>query len=77
MSATAELVRGEARTLKAGQRRSLSGSKKTTPQFDASFLNGHMIRAMDYNDIYWKSGPVPSEAILIAAPLAICAKAKD
>jgi len=21
---------------------------------DAAFLNGHMIRAMDYNDIYWK-----------------------
>src|SRR3989440_4773366 len=25
---------------------------KTNP-VDASFLNGHMIRAMDYNDIYW------------------------
>lgn len=27
---------------------------KTNP-VDASFLNGHMIRAMDYNDIYWKA----------------------
>src|SRR6266567_7904761 len=25
---------------------------KTNP-VDAAFLNGHMIRAMDYNDIYW------------------------
>src|SRR5437762_13444557 len=43
---------------------------KTNP-VDASFLNGHMIRAMDYNDIYWKSDPChPSD--LIAAPLASC-----
>ena len=43
---------------------------KTNP-VDASFLNGHMIRAMDYNDIYWKSDPChPSD--LIAAPLALC-----
>ena len=35
------------------------------------FINGHMIRAMDYNDIYWKSDPChPSD--LIAAPLALC-----
>src|SRR4029077_12081847 len=25
---------------------------KTNP-VDAAFMNGHMIRAMDYNDIYW------------------------
>ena len=43
---------------------------KTNP-VDASFLNGHMIRAMDYNDIYWESDPChPSD--LIAAPLALC-----
>jgi 2-methylcitrate dehydratase len=43
---------------------------KTNP-VDASFLNGHMIRAMDYNDIYWKADPChPSD--LIAAPLALC-----
>src|SRR5438067_12477566 len=43
---------------------------KTTP-VDAAFLNGHMIRAMDYNDIYWKADPChPSD--LIAAPLALC-----
>ena len=35
------------------------------------FMNGHMIRAMDYNDIYWKADPChPSD--LIAAPLALC-----
>src|SRR5438067_8233058 len=45
-------------------------SFKTNP-VDASFLNGHMIRAMDYNDIYWKADPChPSD--LIAAPLALC-----
>src|SRR3984893_2807269 len=43
---------------------------KTNP-VDAAFLNGHMIRAMDYNDIYWKAAPChPSD--LIAAPLALC-----
>jgi len=43
---------------------------KTNP-VDGAFLNGHMIRAMDYNDIYWKADPChPSD--LIAAPLALC-----
>ncbi len=43
---------------------------KTNP-VDAAFLNGHMIRAMDYNDIYWKSDPChPSD--LIGGPLALC-----
>src|SRR2546428_1273241 len=43
---------------------------KTNP-VDAAFLNGHMIRAMDYNDIYWKADPChPSD--LIGAPLALC-----
>ena len=45
---------------------------KTNP-VEAAFLNGHMIRAMDYNDIYWKADPChPSD--LIAAPLALCEK---
>src|SRR5439155_1366671 len=47
---------------------------KTNP-VDAAFLNGHMIRAMDYNDIYWKADPChPSD--LIAAPLAPCESAE-
>jgi 2-methylcitrate dehydratase len=47
----------------------VSGFK--TNSVDAAFLNGHMIRAMDYNDIYWKADPChPSD--LIAAPLALC-----
>jgi 2-methylcitrate dehydratase len=42
-----------------------------TNPVDTAFLNGHMIRAMDYNDIYWKADPChPSD--LIAAPLALC-----
>jgi 2-methylcitrate dehydratase len=43
---------------------------KTNP-VDAAFMNGHMMRAMDYNDIYWKADPChPSD--LISAPLALC-----
>ncbi len=41
-----------------------------TNAVDASFLNNHMIRAMDYNDIYWKADPChPSD--IIAGPLAL------
>lgn len=43
---------------------------KTNP-VDAAFMNDHMIRAMDYNDIYWKADPChPSD--IIAGPLALC-----
>ncbi|HEX8875229.1 MAG TPA: MmgE/PrpD family protein [Phycisphaerales bacterium] len=43
---------------------------RTNP-VDAAFLNSHMIRAMDYNDIYWKADPChPSD--LICGPLALC-----
>jgi 2-methylcitrate dehydratase len=43
---------------------------KTNP-VDAALLNAHMIRSMDYNDIYWKADPShPSD--LIAGPLALC-----
>ncbi|MCK6475347.1 MAG: MmgE/PrpD family protein [Phycisphaerales bacterium] len=42
-----------------------------TNAVDAAFLNDHMIRAMDYNDIYWKADPChPSD--IIAGPLALC-----
>src|SRR5690606_23834565 len=38
---------------------------------DAAFLNSHMVRAMDYNDIYWKADPChPSD--IICGPLALC-----
>jgi len=56
------------------------GGKKTCTSFvsgfrtnpvDAAFLNALMIRAMDYNDIYWKADPChPSD--IIPGPLAIC-----
>lgn len=43
---------------------------KTNP-VDAAFLNALMIRAMDYNDIYWKADPAhPSD--IIPAALSIC-----
>jgi 2-methylcitrate dehydratase len=43
---------------------------KTNP-VDAAFLNSHMIRAMDYNDIYWKADPChPSD--ILGGPLALC-----
>src|SRR3954447_14669540 len=42
---------------------------KTNP-VDAALLNGHMIRAMDYNDIYWKADPChPSD--ILSGPLAL------
>ncbi|MBC7773689.1 MAG: MmgE/PrpD family protein, partial [Pyrinomonadaceae bacterium] len=42
----------------------------TTNPVDAAFLNDHMIRAMDFNDIYWKADPChPSD--IIAGPLAL------
>jgi 2-methylcitrate dehydratase len=54
----------------AGNATAFVSGFKTNP-VDAAFLNGHMIRAMDYNDIYWKADPChPSD--LIAAPLALC-----
>lgn len=47
----------------------VSGSR--TEPVDASFLNALMIRAMDYNDIYWKADPChPSD--LIPAATSIC-----
>ncbi|MSR29161.1 MAG: MmgE/PrpD family protein [Phycisphaerales bacterium] len=54
----------------SGTATALVSGFRTNP-VDAAFLNGHMIRAMDYNDIYWKSDPChPSD--LIAGPLALC-----
>src|SRR6202045_592334 len=68
MSATADSSRGEGGG--TGSATAFVSGFKTNP-VDAAFLNGHMIRAMDYNDIYWKADPChPSD--LIAAPLALC-----
>src|SRR6266446_9164346 len=68
MSATADSSAGEGSG--NGKATAFVSGFKTNP-VDASFLNGHMIRAMDYNDIYWKADPChPSD--LIAAPLALC-----
>ena len=67
MSATAGSSTGEGGK---GSATAFVSGFKTNP-VDAAFLNGHMIRAMDYNDIYWKADPChPSD--LIAAPLALC-----
>src|SRR5437667_1701391 len=68
MSATADSSGGKSRG-NGGATAFVSGFK--TNPVDAAFLNGHMIRAMDYNDIYWKADPChPSD--LVAAPLALC-----
>src|SRR5262245_7928446 len=46
------------------------GGWQTNP-VDAAFINALMVRAMDYNDIYWKADPChPSD--IIPGPLAIC-----
>src|SRR5919197_3654279 len=64
MSATADSSGGN------GSATAFVSGFKTNP-VDAAFLKGHMIRAMDYNDIYWKADPChPSD--LITAPLALC-----
>ncbi len=48
----------------------LFGGGRANP-VDAAFLNSHMVRAMDFNDIYWKADPChPSD--MICGPLAIC-----
>src|SRR5215510_505368 len=39
----------------AGGRCSTFVSGFNTNAVDAAFMNAHMIRAMDYNDIYWKA----------------------
>ena len=70
MSATADSSGSEGGKNGNGRATAFVSGFKTNP-VDASFLNGHMIRAMDYNDIYWKADPChPSD--LIAAPLALC-----
>jgi len=47
------------------------GSGFKTDPVTAAFLNALCIRAMDYNDIYWKADPShPSD--IIPAPLSIC-----
>jgi len=47
------------------------GSGVKTDPVTAAFLNALSIRAMDYNDIYWKADPShPSD--IIPAPLSIC-----
>src|SRR5437870_11949088 len=68
MSATADSSGGEGGG--DGKATTFVSGFKTNPA-DAAFLNGHMIHAMDYNDIYWKADPChPTD--LIAAPLALC-----
>ena len=70
MSSTADSSGGESGKSGNGKATAFVSGFKTNP-VDAAFLNGHMIRAMDYNDIYWKTDPChPSD--LIAAPLALC-----
>ena len=67
MSGTADSSGGEGGK---GRATAFVSGFKTIP-VDAAFLNGHRIRAMDYNDIYWKADPChPSD--LIGAPLALC-----
>lgn len=49
---------------------SIFGSGEKTNTYLGSFLNSLMIRAMDYNDIYWKEDPShPSD--IIPAPLSL------
>src|SRR5437899_2983031 len=67
MSATADSSVGEGGG--NGKATAFVSGFNTNP-VDAAFLNGHMIRAMDYNDIYWKADPC-HPSIPISAPLAL------
>ncbi|MFQ5650426.1 MAG: MmgE/PrpD family protein [bacterium] len=43
------------------------GSGEKIPAFNATFLNSLMVRALDFNDIYWKEDPShPSDIIPVA-----------
>ncbi len=43
------------------------GSGQKIPAYNASFLNSLMVRALDFNDIYWKQDPShPSDLIPVA-----------
>ncbi len=43
------------------------GSGKKIPAYNATFLNSLMVRALDFNDIYWKEDPShPSDIIPVA-----------
>src|SRR5437773_1728573 len=71
MSATADSSTGEGGSPARRRKATAFVSGFKTNPVDAAFMNGHMIRAMDYNDIYWKADPChPSD--LISAPLALC-----
>ncbi len=57
-------------TLGGNPHATLIGGGQRVPVTSAAFLNGLMVRAMDYNDIYWKADPIhPSD--LISGPLAV------
>lgn len=46
---------------------SVLGSGMKIPAFNAAFLNSLMVRALDFNDIYWKQDPShPSDIIPVA-----------
>ena len=43
------------------------GSDDKIPAYNATFLNSLMVRALDFNDIYWKEDPShPSDIIPVA-----------
>lgn len=67
--ADVNIARDVIMTLGGEDHATLIGTGEKAPVTSAAFLNGLMIRAMDYNDIYWKADPThPSD--LISGPLA-------
>jgi len=65
-----DIARGVVLTLGGEPHSTLIATGQRVPVTSAAFMNGLMIRAMDYNDIYWKADPVhPSD--LISGPLAV------
>ena len=68
----AEILRGHYQSMAQGMEGACSvlfADWKTNP-VDAAFLNSHLVRALDFNDIYWQADPAhPSD--LICGPLAL------
>jgi 2-methylcitrate dehydratase len=67
----AKILRAHHRAMGQGGECTVLVTGDRTNPVDAAFLNSHLVRALDFNDIYWQADPAhPSD--LICGPLALC-----
>ena len=65
-----EMARGVIREMGGRSEATVIGSGERTNAVNATFVNSLMVRALDYNDVYWKQDPChPSD--LVPAALAV------